>query len=213
MTVQERPKDSSRLRRIAYWLSAPLGAIASLATLAVMVAIVIDVISRNITGKSVPGLLEMSESALVAAVFLGLAYAGTTNSHVAVDILTSHINQTVARVLITLMWLAGIIVTTWFLISSTNRAIESFQRSESRTGLVDWPIWPARWIIVIGFAAFLIIALINVILLLRKEPILGEDILTAEEMAIQEAQQSDGLKGAQGGPENTSLNPEKRTDQ
>lgn len=211
MTIQERPKDSTRLRRIAYWLSAPLGATASLATLAVMVAIVIDVVSRNITGKSVPGLLEMSESGLVAAVFLGLAYAGTTNSHVAVDLLTSHINQTVARVLIAIMWLAGIVVTGWFLVSSTNRAVDSFQRSESRTGLVDWPIWPARWIIVIGFAAFLIIALINVILLLRKEPVLGEDAPTAEEMAIQEAQHSNGLTAATDEPDNTSLDPEKRT--
>src|SRR5699024_11376879 len=104
--------------------------------------------------KSVPGLLEMSESGLVAAVFLGLAYAGTTNSHVAVDLLTSHINPTLARILIIAMWLASILVTSCFLISSIDRAVESFERHEGRTGVLHWPIWPARWMIAIGCATF-----------------------------------------------------------
>ena len=213
MTIQDRPNRSNHLRRVAFWLSAPLGAVASLATLAVMIAIVIDVVSRNITGKSVPGLLEMSESGLVAAVFLGLAYAGTTNSHVAVDLLTSHINPTLARILIIAMWLASILVTSWFLISSIDRAVESFQRHEARTGLVHWPIWPARWIIVIGFATFLVVAVINVILLFRKEPILGEDIPSVEDIAIQQAQHSETLGDSKEELSNASHNPKKRTDQ
>lgn len=174
MNVVGETPTSARLRRIAYRLSAPLGALASLATLIVMIAIVADVIFRNVTGRSVPGLLELSESGLVAAVFLGLAYAGTTNSHVSVDLLTSHINQTVARILISAMWLASVLITSWFLISAVERAIQSLERNEARTGLINWPLWPSRWIIVIGFAAFLIVAIINVVLLLMKQPVLGE---------------------------------------
>lgn len=174
MNVVGETRASDRLRRIAYRLSAPLGALASLATLIVMIAIVADVIFRNVTGRSVPGLLELSESGLVAAVFLGLAYAGMTDSHVSVDLLTSHINQTVARILITAMWLASVVITAWFLISAVERAIQSVERNETRTGLINWPLWPSRWIIVIGFAAFLIVAIINVVLLLMRQPVLGK---------------------------------------
>lgn len=180
MNVEGETRASDRLRRIAYRLSAPLGALASLATLIVMLAIAADVIFRNFTGRSVPGLLELSESGLVAAVFLGLAYAGTTDSHVSVDLLTSRINQTVARVLITAMWIASVLITTWFLISSVERAVQSVERNEARTGLINWPLWPSRWIIAIGFAAFLIVAIINVVLLFMRKPTLGKDHDPAE---------------------------------
>lgn len=175
------------LRRIASVITVPLGALASLSTIAIMVAITVDVVVRNLGGRSVPGLLEMSESALVATVFLGLAYAGATNAHVAVDLLTAALRPAVARVLIGIAWLVSVAVSVWFLIATFQRAVQSTAANELRQGLVDWPVWPARWLIVIGFAAFLLVAVINVVLIVRGQPLLGEDQVDPDLAAAQEA--------------------------
>lgn len=175
------------LRRIATVITGPLAALASLSTIAIMIAITVDVVVRNLGGRSVPGLLEMSESALVATVFLGLAYAGATNAHVAVDLLTAALPKAVARVLIGISWVVAIAVSAWFLVATFDRAIQSTETNELRQGLIDWPVWPARWLIVIGFAAFLIVAVINVILVVLDKPLLGEDQIDPDLAAAEAA--------------------------
>ncbi|WP_221583372.1 TRAP transporter small permease [Microbacterium sp. G2-8] len=209
---KERP---DALRRIATIITVPLGALASLSTIAIMVVITIDVVVRNVGGRSVPGLLEMSESALVATVFLGLAYAGATNSHVAVDLLTNALPRRAARILIGVGWLIGIVVTVWFVIATSERALQSTEAGELRQGLIDWPLWPARWLVVIGFASFLLVAIINVVLVLRGKPLLGEDSVDPDLVAAREARShrkggssaADPADDEVGGPERPADGP------
>jgi len=156
-------------------MAVPLGALSSLSTIVMMVAISVDVIARNTTGEPIPGLLELSEMALVATVFLGISYAGTTNAHVSVDLLTSKLPVRTSRFLSGLMWLLGSGMVVWFIAATFDRAMQSTEMSEVTLGLVVWPIWPARWLIVIGFVAFLIVALANTYLSFRNEPLLGEE--------------------------------------
>lgn len=163
------------LRAAARKLAGPLGALGSIATVAMMVATTLDVLSRNFVGRSVPGLLELTETLLVVTVFLGLSYAGATNAHVSVDLLTSRFPKRLARQVTGAMWVLGAAMTVWFIMATAQRASASLRMGEISTGLVDWPLWPARWVVVIGFAAFLLIALVNGFLGLRGEPLLGED--------------------------------------
>src|SRR5699024_7834187 len=116
---------------------------------------------RTLYDRSIPGILELSEAALVAAVFLGLAYTGATNSHIAVDLLTERLPEKVARWVIATAWLLTSVILVWMIYATTSRAIESTERGEVRTGLVNWPIWPSRWVIVVGLVAMLIVAVLN----------------------------------------------------
>ncbi|WP_146341160.1 TRAP transporter small permease [Nesterenkonia sp. NBAIMH1] len=181
-------KLSGLLRRLALRLAAPLGALASLSTIAIMVAVTVDVVSRNVAGRSVPGLLEMSESALVATVFLGLAYTGATNAHVAVDLMTDKLPLPVARRLAGTVWLAVSAMVVWFIYASFERASASTAASEVTHGLMEWPVWPSRWLLVVGFVAFLMISLVNTYLSFRNEPLLGEaeDFREDDELSTRE---------------------------
>lgn len=163
------------LRRAGRKISAPLAALASVATLLIMVAVTVDVASRNFLGKSVPGLLEMSESALVATVFLGLAYAGATNAHVSVDLLTDRLPQRAARRLAGVVWLLVAAMMVWYVYATFDRAVSSTASLEITQGLMEWPVWPVRWILVIGYLTFLLVALVNSYLSFMNEPLLGED--------------------------------------
>src|SRR5690606_9177641 len=73
------------------------------------------------------------------------------------------------------MWLLGAAMTAWFIDACWQRAVQSTQRGEVTQGLMEWPVYPARWIIVVGLIAFLVIALINAYLGLRGRLLLGED--------------------------------------
>ena len=176
-TQQSAPPDRAErvLRSAAGAIAGPLGALGSISTVAMMIGITADVISRNFFGQSIAGLLEFTETLLVTTVFLGLAYAGATNAHVSVDLLSSKLPNGVSRRMGGAMWLLGAAMTVWFIDACWQRAVQSTQRGEVTQGLMEWPVYPARWIIVIGLIAFLVIALINAYLGLRGRLLLGED--------------------------------------
>lgn len=160
--------------KLAESISVPLGILASVSTIVMMLGISAEVAYRNIQGRSIPGVLELSESALVATVFFGLAYAGTSGSHIAVDLLVTRLPRQVAKWTMVTAWALSVAVLGWLTYASRERAMDSVSRGEARMGLVSWPLWPARWVIVIGFAAFLLVALTNLVRLLRGRQAMGE---------------------------------------
>lgn len=156
-------------------IASTLGILATLATLVMMVSIAIDVFFRLLYDRSVPGVLEISETALVTAVFLGLSYTGVTNSHIAVDLLTERLSKPVLRWVLAAAWTLSTAFLLWILWATLTRAISSLAYGETRMGLVAWPIWPARWIIVIGLAAMLLVSIANL-----ARTIMGNEVLGAE---------------------------------
>nr|NLD40386.1 TRAP transporter small permease [Actinomycetales bacterium] len=161
------------MERIVRSLTSTFGVIATLATVVMMVAITIDVFCRTLYQKSVPGILEISETALVAAVFLGMSYTGATNSHIQIDLLTERLPARVRQVVVTIAWTFTSAFLVWATYATTTRAMKSTAEGEIRMGLVNWPIYPARWIIAIGFAAMLVVAIVNVIRTARGQEVLG----------------------------------------
>ncbi|RNL85314.1 TRAP transporter small permease [Halostreptopolyspora alba] len=160
--------------RIAKAIATPLGILASISTIVMMVGISADVVYRNVQGESLSGVLELSETALVAAVFFGMAYAATSGAHISVDLLTSRLPEPVARGCLVVAWVLSCVILTWLCYATFGRAMDSFERGEVRMGLVEWPLWPARWFIVVGLAALLVVSLVNVVRLLTGRSLMGE---------------------------------------
>lgn len=154
-------------------MSSFFGVLSSLATVTMMVVIAIDVVARATSGASVPGVMELGETVLVAAVFLGMAYAGASDSHIAVDLVTDRLPKAVSRWVVAIGWMGTSVILAWLIYATGIRAWNSFLNNESRMGLVNWPLWPARWLIVIGLSAMLIIAITNVVRLIRGKEVLG----------------------------------------
>jgi TRAP-type C4-dicarboxylate transport system permease small subunit len=173
--------------RIIRSIVSGLGILATIATVIMMFSISADVFYRVFYNKSLPGLLEISETSLVAAVFLGMGYTALTNSHVAVDLLVSRINQKIAHVLIAIAWVLTSGLVGWMFYATLHRAMQSTAEREVRMGLIAWPQYPARWIIVIGLGAMLIVSIFNVIRLLRGKNVYGDSGLSEQERVVQEA--------------------------
>jgi len=161
------------MERLTFRLSLALAIISAMSIVTLMLAITVDVIFRFVSRSSVPGLIELAESSLIVAVFFGLAWAGLKGEHVAVTLLSDRLGPSTNRVLDLVVWTLVSLFLTWMLYATTIRAISSTQASEERFGLVRWPLYPLRWVIVIGLAAFLVVAVTNLVRVLEGKRPLG----------------------------------------
>lgn len=120
-------------------------------TILLMGVMLADVVTRTLTGGSLTGSLEVSETLLVAIVFCGIAYAERSGDNVRVRLLGGRIGRHPEAVLRALGTLVAIVVTVWLAWASVLEAVHSLNINEYQLGLVQYPLWPARMIIAVGF--------------------------------------------------------------
>lgn len=148
-----------------------LGAtIATCGLFVIMASATLDVASRNLSGRSVPGVVEISEIMLVIGAFLGLAYAQRMKAHVATSLFVELLPLMAARIMRAL----GLVIVAAYIglavAVSAQRAFASFQSGEVRFGLIEIPQWPARAAIAIGFALLLLEIIRDIGRVLSNDP-------------------------------------------
>jgi TRAP-type C4-dicarboxylate transport system permease small subunit len=122
----------------------------------IMLGIVTDVVRRTLTGRSIPGMVELVETFMALEVFLGLAHAEAEGVHVRMSLVTNLMAFRIRRLLKTFGMAVCILGSVWFAWGSTLRAIEATSVSEVKPGLLRFPVWPARWAIAFGFAVLVV---------------------------------------------------------
>lgn len=149
----------SSTNRIAMILSV----IAALSTIALMASVIADVISRRSGNGSLPGMMELSESLLVIMTFLGMAQAERVSAHVRTTLLTDRLPG-VARIwLLAGAYVIYFVIVAWWTYASILRAIESTQKAEYRTGILEFPVYPARIVLAVGMVALAFLVLVRLI--------------------------------------------------
>ncbi|MEN8673393.1 TRAP transporter small permease [Nocardioides sp.] len=142
------------MRAIDEWVgrvSTLLAMLAAVCTLAIMVTMVADVANRVSGRGSISGAYELVTMLLVMVVFLGISYSERTETNVRVTLATSKMPRAVARVVRTFGGLVSFVIVAWFARTTWDAALVSMERGEFTQGLVDFPVWPSRLVIAIGF--------------------------------------------------------------
>jgi TRAP-type C4-dicarboxylate transport system permease small subunit len=132
-------------------LSALLAMLAAVCTLAMMFTMIADVGNRLLGNGSLAGAFELAAMLLVMVVFLGFAYAERTETNVRVTLGTSRMPHAVARVVRLLGGVVSTIVVAVFAQATWGQALVSIERGEFTQGIVDFPVWPTKLVIAIGF--------------------------------------------------------------
>lgn len=156
-----------RCRSVIRGAAVFLSLVAAVSSILLMFAVLADVVSRRSGNGSFPGLLEVSESLLVLITFLGMAHAERLNVHVRTNLLTERLSETARRVVRTITYSIYLAFVLWWTVASIERAVESVERGEFRTGLVHFPVYPARVAVAVGLialSAMLVVKLVDVIL-------------------------------------------------
>ena len=122
--------------------------------IALIALIFIDVLSRNILNKPIPGVMEVTEHWLmVPMAFVGIWWAGLKNEHVRVTILTEVLgpkSRLISELIVGLCSVFFLLQMAWV---GLDVAIESYQDGEY-AGAFKILIWPVRFVGVFGFFSF-----------------------------------------------------------
>lgn len=154
---------------VVRWISTTFAVCASSIIAVIMLLTTADVIKRYITGSSLPGVTEFSEVFLVAAVFLGLAFAMRIGSHIGVDIVITRLRPRVSRAVQTIGMVIALVVLTWMAIETIGTAAHSIAINEFRYGLIKVPVWPAKILIPVGLSALILECVVFLVKLYRPD--------------------------------------------
>lgn len=130
--------------------SIAIGSLSGLATGAMMVVIITDVIGRAFFASPLPLATEISVMLLILKVFLGMAGAQATDSNFQVTVLIDFLSPRLRRfqrILSLSIAVVGIGIIAWL---TTGQAITATERGEISFGVHPWPIWPERIILAAG---------------------------------------------------------------
>lgn len=141
------------MRAFARWITRfnrLLATIAGLLTALITIVVCLDVASRALANRSIPGASEVAVLLLLALVFLGFAAAESKGENFSVTLLVHALEprtRRVLHVLASVLSLAAVALLAWF---SWSRGIASTLTSEASYGTISFPVWPSRLLIAFG---------------------------------------------------------------
>jgi TRAP-type mannitol/chloroaromatic compound transport system permease small subunit len=130
-----------------------LGAVGMIGSMALGVA---DVVGTQFLHTPVPGALEVTESTMVLIVFGALAYAQSRRAHIRVELLYTAMSprtQSFMDLITHLVGLAFFALLAW---EGLGELAYSWQISEATMGTVRLPLYPARFLLLLGTALLLL---------------------------------------------------------
>lgn len=135
--------------------------------LALISLIFIDVLSRNILNKPIPGVMEATEHWLmVPMTFVGIWWAGLKNEHVRVTILTEVLgpkSRMIAELIVGICVVLFLLQMSWV---GLDVALESYQDGEY-AGAFKIMIWPVRFVTIFGFLSFACVVVLRLFQILK----------------------------------------------
>lgn len=155
-TLNHDDEDSmlpfSRLIEKLAWATVLVGGIGLLLSMGLGVA---DVVGTYL-GHPVPGAYELTESSMVLVVFGGLTYAQIKRKHIRVELVYLRMGPRAQSTMDIFADIAALIFFGLMAWQGWNEAIYSININEATSGLIRFPLYPARILLVVGICLFLV---------------------------------------------------------
>ena len=135
--------------------------------LAMMILLVIDIITRSYF-KPIHWMAVMSVLVMMVVIYLGLARCEEHKEHVNLELVANALPRKPRRLLAVLRDLLALGTVGLLLYSVTLNALFAFRSNESIEGTVELPLWPVKFIMVVGLVFFFFQTLVNTIDTVRK---------------------------------------------
>ena len=148
---------------------------------------VADIVGTQVLLIPVPGPRELTESTMVLIVFGDLAYAQIRRAHIRVELLYLKMPPRGRAVMDVITDLAAIAFFGLILSEAISEAQYSYQIKEATTGLIRFPLWPARFTLVAGCSLMILqlcLHLIQDLIRIRT----GNDIESEHAIIMQKAE-------------------------
>lgn len=123
---------------------------ASLLLLIIAVMGTADVVSTNVFYKPIPGVVELSGALLAVTVFLGLAQAQASGSHIMIDIATSAMRPRMNKLAAIISLTIGLAFMGFVGWQTTGLAAKAYEYSEVALGALPFPMTPFKALAAFG---------------------------------------------------------------
>ncbi len=130
--------------------------------LAMMMLLVINIVFRSMDFP-LHGLSELSVFVMMIVVYLGLSRCEEYSEHVGLEFAINKLSNKSRRAMAAVAQLLAVITVGLMFYAVTTDAWSAFETNSSIEGLIDLPIWPTKFVMVIGMVFFLLQAIINLV--------------------------------------------------
>jgi TRAP-type C4-dicarboxylate transport system permease small subunit len=107
--------------------------------------------------------LEITESTMTLIVFGALAYAQIRRNHIRVELIYSHMGPRVKAAMDVVADIAAIVFFGFLLSEAINEGLTSWRIRKTADGLIQFPLYPARWILIAGTVMLLLQLVLHLI--------------------------------------------------
>lgn len=115
-----------------------------------------DVVGTQFLGTPVPGALEVTESTMVLIVFGALAFAQMQRAHIRVEILYGYAGPRTKAFMDAVTHLVALVFFALLAWQGYGEALYGWEIREATLGYIRFPLYPARWLLVLGTALLLL---------------------------------------------------------
>jgi TRAP-type C4-dicarboxylate transport system permease small subunit len=130
--------------------------------LAMMMLLVINIVFRSMD-LPLHGLSELSVFVMMIVIYLGLSRCEEYSEHVGLEFAINKLSNKTRRAMAAVAQLLAVVTVGLMFYAVTTDAWSAFETNSSIEGLIDLPIWPTKFVMVVGMVFFLLQAIINLI--------------------------------------------------
>lgn len=159
-----------KLGRLISWLIDSTTVVGAMAVALMMLHVSLDVVARYIFNTSIPGTMTLvSYYYMIVTAFIPLAYAEQKDAHISVEVLTEHFPKSVQNHLAGWMLLLSTVIFGLLTTRSWQEAVVKMATNASISqGETTIIIWPAYYILPLGFALMTAISFYKFIIYLFR---------------------------------------------
>lgn len=145
------------ISRINDWLSAITGWL----MLAMMTILLIDVLWRSVF-RPLQGMAELSVFVMMIVVYLGFSRCEEHHNHVRLEFLVDMVGKRVRTAMVVVSRLLAAVTVLAMAWAVATDAWTAYLTNDSIEGMISLPIWPTKFVMVIGMAVFSIQIILNI---------------------------------------------------
>ncbi len=154
-----------------------------------------DVVGTQFLGWPIPGAKELTESTMVLIVFGALTYAQIRRGHIRVELVYTRMKPRTRAAMDVITILAALVFFSFLFWQGIGEAIHSWRILEADVGLIRFPLYPARTVLVIGSGLLIVQLLLDLLhyvrLLMGKPSIETSEVASAIPKALEVQEQQD----------------------
>ena len=140
-----------------------LGSIAIVFLVLMMISTVVNVSGRYLAKSPLIGTIELNRTLLVYVALFSIGYAQLMKKHIKVDIVLERFSPRTRLIMEGLALLLALAVMGYITYGSSIVAYEETVRGEAERGIINFPMWPGRIAVALGFLVLCIQYVVDIL--------------------------------------------------